>query len=180
MFWKCLQCTTCSSSAFFGTSHQTTLWEPGSTFSNLKYKARQPFAYEDVKECDPFLIQRPSTHSYLMNTSILDNKLGSTSDPLTTIVTEATNNFSESFTWEAPGSLAASFKYSILYKINKSKQSCNPHPLASSSLPLIYACRKVIVHFPCGQSTLQKKSYPPPTPTKEKWKQILPPHRPKT
>jgi hypothetical protein len=67
-----------------------------------------------------------------------------------------------------------------LYKINKSKQSCNPHPLASSSLPLIYACRKVIVHFPCGQSTLQKKSYPPPTPTKEKWKQILPPHRPKT
>jgi len=114
-----------------------------------------------------------------MNTSIMDNKLGSTSDPLTAIVTEATNNFSESFTWEAPGSLAASFKYSILYKINKSKQSCNPHPLASSSLPLIYACRKVIVHFPWDSGHFKKSLTLPLPPQRKNEKKFLPPTAPK-
>jgi hypothetical protein len=69
-----------------------------------------------------------------MNISIIDNKLGSTSNPPIAIVIKASNNFYESFIQEAP-------YFSLEHFLNvpsSTKQSCNPNPhsLALSSLPL--------------------------------------------
>jgi hypothetical protein len=87
--------------------------------------------------------QSSITHSFFMNISILDNKLGFTLDHLTTIVTKASNNFLKIFHSRSPCFFCNIFQTSHFKQLETKLQP-----------PLIYACREWLstLHVDNGQS----------------------------
>jgi hypothetical protein len=94
--YACCSTTTSYAHLMHSLSHPTptTLSQPCSTSSNLKYETWQPFA---LWKCEwmpfPSNAQNLTTHSFLMNTFIFYNKIGSISYPPITIVTNASKKF---------------------------------------------------------------------------------------